>query len=91
MSWSLSKNLIGPQGAPGPTGEPGPAGATGAAGEPGPAGAACNTEFRVEAGVPQFLLAAEGRWVNLSIEGTKASAFVIDPALEPRSIGLEGG
>ena len=104
MPWSKTQNLIGPQGVPGPAGEMGPAGASGPAGEPGPAGAACNTEFRVETGVPQFFLAAEGRWANLSVAGTRSSSdasgdvapvgalgeFVIDPALEPRSVDPEG-
>jgi hypothetical protein len=67
MTWSPVTNLVGPPGAQGPAGEIGPPGEGGATGEPGPAGAACNTDFRVEAGVPQFYLAAEDRWVNLCL------------------------
>ncbi|MCP9778427.1 hypothetical protein KBY73_11305 [Cyanobium sp. Tous-M-B4] len=88
--------IDGPPGEPGPAGLDGPPGVAGPPGEPGPtgeagpAGAACNTEFRVDAGVPQYYLAAEGRWGNLAVlavASAPATAMAeLDPNLEARSL-----
>jgi hypothetical protein len=88
--------IDGPPGEPGPAGLDGPPGVAGPPGEPGPtgeagpAGAACNTEFRVDAGVPQYYLAAEGRWGNLAVLAVASAPAIamaeLDPNLEARSL-----